>query len=173
MINVLKENLWSQFGATIDMLQNAIEKCPDELWSSNRRFFYMSYHTVVFLDYYLTIPPKNFTSPLPFTLIDQNKIPADAIDDLQPDRFYTKIEILDYLNFSRGKCRKLISSLTEAGLNERFVEDLDQGRMDYPILEILLYNMRHVQHHAAQLNLMLRQNNIDAPHWVGRTKVAI
>ena len=30
--------------------------------------------------------------------------------------------------------------------------------MNYPILEILLYNMRHTQHHAAQLNMLLRQD---------------
>ena len=169
MINVIKGNLWSQFGAAIDMLRNAIEKCPDDLWNSNRKFFYMSYHTLVFLDYYLTIPPKNFASPLPFTLIDHEKIPADAIDDVMPNRFYTKPEILEYLDYGREKCRSLISGLTEPKLNDRFVEDVDQGKMDYPVLEILLYNMRHVQHHAAQLNLLLRENMIDAPRWVGRT----
>ena len=30
--------------------------------------------------------------------------------------------------------------------------------MNYPILEILLYNMRHTQHHTAQLNMLLRQD---------------
>ena len=42
--------------------------------------------------------------------------------------------------------------------------------MNYPVLEILLYNMRHVQHHAAQLNLLLRQELDDAPDWVSRTE---
>jgi uncharacterized damage-inducible protein DinB len=38
--------------------------------------------------------------------------------------------------------------------------------MSYNVIEILLYNMRHVQHHAAQLNLLLRQVINDAPGWV-------
>ena len=38
--------------------------------------------------------------------------------------------------------------------------------MRYNVIEILLYNMRHVQHHAAQLNLLLRQAINDAPEWV-------
>ena len=35
-------------------------------------------------------------------------------------------------------------------------------------VESLLYNMRHVQHHAAQLNLLLRQSTNSAPDWVAR-----
>jgi uncharacterized damage-inducible protein DinB len=34
--------------------------------------------------------------------------------------------------------------------------------------ELLLYNMRHVQHHAAQLNLLLRQKTDSAPNWVSK-----
>jgi len=34
--------------------------------------------------------------------------------------------------------------------------------------ELLLYNMRHVQHHAAQLNLILRQKVDSAPGWVAQ-----
>jgi hypothetical protein len=40
-------------------------------------------------------------------------------------------------------------------------------------LEHLLYNMRHVQHHMAQLNLILRQVIDSAPNWVGRTKLPL
>ncbi|HJT55350.1 MAG TPA: hypothetical protein VJ761_02555 [Ktedonobacteraceae bacterium] len=37
----------------------------------------------------------------------------------------------------------------------------------YSFLELFLYNMRHVQEHAAQLNLFLGQNAIDgASDWV-------
>ena len=41
---------------------------------------------------------------------------------------------------------------------------------NYSLLEILLYNLRHIQHHAAQLNLLLRQNTNDAPNWVSQAK---
>ena len=34
--------------------------------------------------------------------------------------------------------------------------------------ELLLYNMRHVQHHAAQLNMRLRQATDSAPDWVSK-----
>jgi uncharacterized damage-inducible protein DinB len=38
----------------------------------------------------------------------------------------------------------------------------------FSLLELSFYNMRHVQHHTAQLNLLLRQTIADAPKWVGR-----
>jgi len=36
--------------------------------------------------------------------------------------------------------------------------------------ELLLYNMRHVQEHAAQLNLFLGQERGSAARWVARAK---
>ena len=38
------------------------------------------------------------------------------------------------------------------------------------IAELLLYNMRHVQEHAAQLSLMLGQRVGSAPGWVASEK---
>jgi uncharacterized damage-inducible protein DinB len=47
---------------------------------------------------------------------------------------------------------------------------MDRGKwkLNYAVLEILIYNMRHVQHHAAQLNLLLRQRVDNTPGWVPR-----
>jgi DinB family protein len=168
MINTLKESLWKQFGASIDMLKNAILLWPEEDWNTEKKFFYMAYHCLVFLDYYLTIPPKDFSSPLPFTITESGDTPEDAIDDVIPDRIYSKKELLDYLQSSRAKCHTLIAGLTAEKLKERWIEE--EGNMNYSILEILLYNMRHVQHHAGQLNLLLRKKINNAPGWVARAE---
>jgi len=164
MINALKDSLWKQFGASIDMLKNAIVLWPEESWNTERKFFYNAYHCLVFLDYYLTIPAKNLSSALPFTITEPDDVPNEAIDDLIPDRIYSKEELLDYLQSSREKCHQVIKSLTEEGLTERWIEV--SGNKNLPVLEILLYNMRHVQHHAAQLNMLLRQKINKAPRWV-------
>lgn len=166
MIDALKESLWKQFGASIDMLKNAIVQWPEESWNTERKFFYNAYHCLVFLDYYLTIPAKKLSSALPFTITASKDVPAEAIDDLIPDRVYSKKELLDYLQSSREKCHQIIKGLTEDGLIERWIED--SGTKNYSVLEILLYNMRHVQHHAAQLNMLLRNKIKNAPRWVRR-----
>jgi hypothetical protein len=120
MINALKEDLWKQFGASIDMLKNAIALWPEACWDTRKKFFYTAYHCLVFLDYYLTIPPKDFSSPLPFTIAAAANIPDDdALDDIVPDLIYSKKELLDYLQSSREKCHRLIGNLTEEKLNER------------------------------------------------------
>ena len=154
-----KETLWKQFGACIDMLENAIVMCPDELWDTKEQFWYSSYHCLFFLDYYLTIDPAKYVSPKPFT--------NSEFEGKLPERIYTKDELLSYLRASREKCHKLISDLTtDEILNMRWV---NQYR-NYSVFEMLLYNMRHVQHHSAQLNQLLRQKMNNAPAWVAQAK---
>jgi hypothetical protein len=178
MIDTLKQSLWKQFGGSIDMLGNAIAASPDNQWNEHKRFFYISYHSLVFLDYYLTIPPVNFVAILPYTLAGHGNIPEDGVDDIVPDRIYNKKELLDYLQASREKCRFFIANLTEEKLTEPWVNG--SGKMDidlssvnalqFTVFEILIYNMRHVQHHAAQLNLILRQTTNNAPNYVTMAK---
>ena len=169
MIEGIKESLWKQFGASIDMLKNAIAMWPEEKWNTEKKFFYNAYHCLVFLEYYLTIPwKKNFSPSLSFTTADPDNLPADAIDDMIPDRVYSKNELLAYLQSSREKCHALIAGLTEKKLADRWIEE--DGNRNYSVLELLIYNMRHVQHHAAQLNLLLRQRTNAAPRWVSRAK---
>jgi uncharacterized damage-inducible protein DinB len=154
-----KKAVWSQFGAAIDMLENAARACPGELWgdrSQEPEFWYLLFHTLFYLDLYLSESDAGFTPPSPFTL--------DELDErgLKPDRVYTREELLGYLRHGREKCRATIDSLTESRLRQR------SGFSWLPISvgEVLLYNMRHVQHHTAQLNLLLRQWGADVPAWV-------
>jgi hypothetical protein len=158
----LKTILWHQFGAAIDMLENAITACPEELWNTGSQFWYIGYHTLFFLDYYLsdeTPMEKDFSPPSPFTT-------SEFEDGVMPERVYDKEELLIYCRFGRQKLRELLERLVEEELlTKRFVSEYK----NYCILEMLLYNMRHVQHHTAQLNLLLRQDVDAAPDWVSRT----
>lgn len=38
MIVECKELLWRQFGASVDMLENAITLCPEVLWDNRENF---------------------------------------------------------------------------------------------------------------------------------------
>ncbi|MEE1962438.1 DinB family protein [Allomuricauda taeanensis] len=157
----LKEDIWRQFGASIDMLENAIKLCPSDLWDSEKNFWYITYHCLFWLDYYLTPKPSDFSPPAPYTLSEFD--PSGT----KPDRTYSKKEMLSYLSYSRKKCLGLISSLTEDIASSRWINDYK----NYSVFEILLYNMRHVQHHTAQLNLILRQEIDNAPQWVSVTNI--
>lgn len=166
-----KTILWQQFGAAIDMLENSVHACPDALWipSSNEPagadgdtagFWYTVFHTLFYLDCYLSERRDGFTPPPPFTL--------DELDPsgLLPDRPYTKAELQNYLEHGRRKCRTTIDSMTDEKARSR----CEFEWLDLNGAELLLYNMRHVQHHAAQMNLLLRQATGSAPRWVAKTK---
>jgi hypothetical protein len=163
MITEIRNILWHQFGAAIDMLENALQACPDTLWGDrigNSEFWYIAFHSLFYLDLYLSKSDKGFTPPPPFTL--------DEMDErgLLPDRVYSKEELLKYLNHGREKCQSVIRAMTEA----QFSEHCGFDWLDLSVAEVLLYNMRHVQHHAAQLNLLLSKANVPAPRWVRKTR---
>ncbi|MBS1517853.1 MAG: DinB family protein [Bacteroidetes bacterium] len=165
MDQTLREILWKQFGASIDMFENSIKACPDKLWDSDRNplFWYTAYHTLFFLDYYLSEEPDKFHPPEPFILSEFNS------DGEMPERTYTREEILKYVDHCRKKCHDHIAGMTAEKAAERFINPY----RNYSVLETLLYNMRHVQHHGAQLNLLLRQGGIEPPDWVSQTKISL
>jgi uncharacterized damage-inducible protein DinB len=65
------------------------------------------------------------------------------------------------------KCHDRIAGLTDEKALARFVNN----RRDFSVFEILLYNMRHVQHGAAQLNMLLRQGGEAPPGWVSQAEM--
>src|SRR3982751_5251986 len=98
-----KKILWRQFGASIDMLENAMLACPEELWRERREqpeFWYLVYHTLFFLDLCLSGSVEGFAPPAPFTL--------DEMDSrgIMPERVYTKDEMQSYLTPGGEHCRK-------------------------------------------------------------------
>jgi DinB superfamily len=160
----LKEILWKQFGAAIDMLENAINMCTDDVWSATNEqpeFWYITFHTLFWLDFYLSESPDNFTSTPPFTLSELDP------EGILPNKVYTKEELLRYLEQNRNKCKVRIEELNDEKTKRNFVF----GTINLPFLELILYNMRHVQHHTAQLNLLLRQKIDSSPGWVKQTKL--
>ena len=161
-----KKIIWQQFGASIDMLENAIVACPEKLWSDRSQppeYWYIAYHTLFWLDYYSSKSPVGFAPPAPYTLDEMD--PAGLI----PERPYRQEELLRYLEYGRGKCRAAIESLTDESVRKHCGFE----RREATVAELVLYNMRHVQHHAAQLNLILRQKIDSAPRWVSKAKVTL
>lgn len=151
-----------QFGAAIDMLENAIVACPDERWGGTddwHAFWYLASHTLFWLDYYLSASPEGFRPPAPFGLEELD--PAGVL----PPRVHTKAELLAYLAHGRAKMRAAMAALTP----EQAVGPCAflPGR-GLSVLELHLYSLRHVQHHTGQLQLLLRQSGVTPPRWVSR-----
>jgi len=163
----LKTAIWQQFGATIDYLADTVSACPAQLWLSSlwnnpnekpefSQFWYRVYHALFWLDLYLTGAEEGFVPPAPFTLIEQDD------DGPLPERPYTKDELRGYLNDCRKKCHATIEALTDETAQRRC--RFSWGECSF--VELLLYNMRHVQEHASQLNLLLGQKVGPTPDYV-------
>ena len=161
-----KSALEGQFLAAIDMLENAMRACPPHVWDDAgapiaRRFWYLAYHTLFWLDRDVSPSPEAHRPPDPFTLGELD--PAGVY----PDRTYTKDELLAYLEYGRERCRAALARLDDANAGEH-----SGRRPELSLLEMHHYSMRHVQHHAAQLNLLLRMGGAEPPRWVARGRDA-
>ncbi len=172
--------LWLQFGAAIDMLENALMACPAPLWNQRlwrdpsdhslppefAEFWYITYHTLFWLDLYLSgSREEEFAPPAPFTWTEVD--PAWVL----PEQPYTKEELHAYLASTRQKCHTTLVALTDEQARQTCEYPWAKGQA-VSFLELQLYNMRHVQEHAAQLSLFLGQHAIPdaALDWVPRAK---
>jgi hypothetical protein len=160
MSSFIQTELWKQFGAALDMLSESITTCPELIWETDKRFSKIVYHSLFFLDYYLTKEPIGFTQPEHFTYSEFEEEPELVI--------FTKKELQVYLGNCKTKAENFIFSLEESEMKKRWINE--SKSMDFSMLEILLYNLRHVQHHVGQLNLLLRESCQSAPEWIFRAK---
>ena len=157
-----------QYSVAIDMLDSAIAACPDALWTERlwndppppefppqfAEFWYVAYHTLVWLDLYTAgVPEDEFAPPAPFA---QGELDSAEAAPAQP---YTKDELRAYLASTRQKLNATLSALTDEQARRPVEYGWSEGQ---PIsyLELQLYTMRHVQEHAAQMSLFLGQRGV-------------
>jgi 8-oxo-dGTP pyrophosphatase MutT (NUDIX family) len=155
--------VWRQLGAAIDSLDDVLDICPDSVWAASAEepwFWYMAFHVTFFLDYDLAERADAFSPPAPFTLAELD--PAGVL----PDRVYAKSEVRAYLAYCREKVRARSIGSSTTWLQSHHVYCNFEGSG----FEMLLYSMRHVQHHTAQLVALLRRHGIAAPRWVKRAR---
>ena len=149
-----------QFDAALDMLGNAIDACPDSVWFSSGRhtFWYLAFHALFWTDFYLFGEDRlRFHPPPPFSL-------TEFEEGILPERAYSKDELLAYVKHCRKRLNAVVAAMTESWAANSCplpYREMSNG-------ELLLYNLRHVQHHAAQLNMLLRQKTDSAPAWVSK-----
>jgi hypothetical protein len=171
MAIVDNEMLWRQFGAAIDMLRDALRDCPDELWEKRlwtdqpdhwvaagfSAFWYLGYHTLFWLDLYLTGAEEGFAPPAPFDLVEME--PGEVLP-----RTYTREELLHYLEYCRRRCQETIGALSA----ERAYRLCRFAWGELPFAELQLHNLRHVQEHAAQLLMFLGQQVGKPASWASQ-----
>lgn len=156
--------VWNQYGAALDMLEDAIRLCPTPLWTMALwndeddarygQFWFLAYHTVFWSDLYFTGASEGFSPPAPFV---RGKL---------PDQPYTQEQVLAYLSTCRQRCQSTLEALTD----ERAQATCVFNWMELSFLELQIYAMRHVQEHAGQLSLALGQQGVTGFDWLASAR---
>ena len=150
----LPEVLARQYRASMAMLRDAIAKCPESLWLAPEypnKSWHIAYHVLFCTHMYLQNSFDQFTpwekhrenyqflGPLPWPPHERPKIESP----------YSKEEILEYLEICYRE-------------NDAKVPSLDLSApsgfhwLAFSKLELQIYNIRHIHHHAGQLIDRLR-----------------
>jgi hypothetical protein len=160
-LEAIRGALWAQFGASLDAIERALDACPDELWGNEvheRAVWYLAFHTLFWCDLYLYGSAEGFAPPPPFGLEELD--PAGTL----PPRVYRRDEIRGYLRHVRARAHPRIRDLDERSAAATCT--FRWGTITY--LELLLYVLRHTQHHVGQLALLLRERADIGTPWVAR-----
>jgi hypothetical protein len=149
--------LRSQHQAALEMLRQAIIKCPAPMWDSpddRARFWHVAYHALFYTHLYLQDSVEAFA---PWA--GQRK----GYESLQPEigEPYTKDEVLAYLEVCR---RQIDERMRQIDL------EAESGFAWLPFgkLELQIYSIRHLQQHTGELMERLGSRADIDVGWVGR-----
>ena len=168
------DNYWQkvidrQFEAAIQMIRLAIQACPDDLWddrTDGSPFWHLAYHALFYTDFYLSENDKVF-KPMEYHRDKAHFLPGDYKEYggivTTPDKAFTQNQLLDYADHCLSKCRDAFKQLT----NKRALERCGFWWYELNVGEFLLNNLRHAQHHAGQLSLLLRRRSNIGIDWLG------
>jgi hypothetical protein len=167
--DTLRRVLKSQYHACLAMLREPVERCPDDLWedpTARNAFWQVAYHTLYIAHLYL-MPEEAAFRPWEK---QQSEVqhpdgiagPADPDSPLPliPEP-YTRAQVLAYWDVVDGMVDGAVDAIDLAQPTSGF----HWYRMSK--LEHQFVNLRHIQHHAAQLADRIRAALDIGTRWVG------
>jgi hypothetical protein len=164
MLKMVQELITNQFEAALSTLNACIVKCPEAAWDApvaNLKFCQVVFHTLFYTDYYLGVSEEDLR---PQAFHRQNAHVFRDYEELEPRPpvlVYDRPWINGYLQYCRKKCHDVVAAETADSLAAK----TKFPRKDFSRAEIHVYNIRHIQHHAAQLSLRLRLDSQQDIPW--------
>ena len=155
MVEHFKSLVGKQFEAALSTLNACITECPDDLWDkpiANLAFCQAAFHTLFYVDVYLGLDTESLKKQ-PFHQQNPSFFrDYEEMEDREQVLMYDRESLLKYMAFCRAKASEMIEAETEETLNAPCGYDW----LGISRAELYLYNIRHIQHHTAQLILRLR-----------------
>jgi len=162
----IKQQIKSQYHASLEMLRQAIEECPDDSWDNpgdKNRFWQVAYHTLFYVHLYLAptegafVPWQKHREHYPH----MGSLPWARNQKPEIGEPYTKEEVLEYLALVRGEVEAQVDACDLAA---------ESGFYWLPMkkLEHLLYNIRHLMLHTGELSERLWVRDGIEVGWVAK-----
>lgn len=156
-----------ELGAAIEMLSNAIKNADDDVWDSpsdERRFWNIAYHTIFFLDIYLSDFDPDITD-----VEDQYRVPAylkEWEEVYNFDEVHEPAMPKEVLQRFLEETRSTLRSRFAEGIVESQTEKRATSWLKMSKGAVLLYNMRHIMQHVGHLNDILRTHGLQTSRWL-------
>jgi hypothetical protein len=155
----LQDALIRQNLATLSMLRECVEACPDELWESGehpRTFWRIAYHAAAYLHLYLFPDLKSFT---PWS---KHRLDCTYLEGETPEvTSYSRAELLECLDLIASEVAERIQSVDLSAEHCGFTWYPTVTRVELQIL-----SLRHAHGHIGQLSEILMAHGIDT-EWIG------
>ncbi len=180
----LKAALKSQYYAALAMLRQAIERCPNGLWSNRdyaNPFWRIAYHTLYGTHLYLQPNEAAFRPwehhqtgiqdlddiPAPPELQDVLELPHRPPQTGEP---YAKEQVLEYWHICERMVDRAIDGLDlldpDCGFSWHRQPSGEDDATCSSVAEHQIMAVRHIQHHVAQLSDRLRGASEAGVDWV-------
>jgi hypothetical protein len=156
--------LKSQYLAAMSQLAAAIRQCPEGLWTGGEwrfPYWHVAYHVLFYTHLYTAADRESFTPwsghRPDYQYQEKTPRPPYTLPQHSP---YTKDELLAYAG-------ELPDVLCRSADEARFDDPSGFEWLRMNKLELHLYNLRHLEHHTAQLVDRLRNSAGIAVEWTG------
>jgi len=139
----------SQYRAALEMLRQAISRCPESLWDDRQdknRFWHVAYHTLFYAHLYLQDRQEDF---VPWTghRAEYNylgALPWPPHREPLAGEPYSREELLAYCAICEEQVAQRVDAL-DLGAESGFYW------LPFGKLELQLYSIRHIQQHTGEL----------------------
>lgn len=155
--------LQSQYLAALEMLSKAVVACPDARWSAPgpNPFWQVAYHALFYTHLYLQPSEADFRPWSGHRAQNQflGEVPWPPFGPPEVSEPFTRDEVIEYLALCEREVVRCVSLV-----------DLDDPSgfdwLPFGKLELQIYNIRHIQHHAAELATDLMNGEGITINWV-------
>ena len=165
MLSLYRQATTNQYIAALLTLKKCVQQCPEHLWNApvvNLKYSQVVFHALFFTDVYLgpnlaALREQTFHRDNPDFFADY-----EELEDRPPVRAYSKPQLELYVRHCDVKARDVLALETE----DELAAEAGFDWLPFSRAEVHVSNVRHLQHHAAQLSLHLNQRTGAGVGWV-------